>query len=57
MVNVIEFKSKKAYEKWLNKNGDDIDIIHVNTTNKKWSLFTGILTNKKIYTITYKEKK
>ena len=56
MAKVIEFKSKKAYEKWLHKNEDKVEILHVNITNKKWSLLTGVLTNKKIYTVTYKKK-
>lgn len=51
-TKVAEFKSKADYEKWLKSQGADVKIINVSTT-KRWSLWTGFLSDAKTYTVTY----
>ena len=55
-TKVIEFKSRKKYEEWLEKMGNSVKIIDVNTT-KRYSLTWGFLGDTKTYTITYEELK
>jgi len=55
-TKVIEFKSKKEYEEWLEKKGDSVRIVAVNTT-KRYSLMLGFLGDNKTYTVTYEEVK
>lgn len=52
MAGVIEFKSERAYQFWLQGMGDRIRVLDVSKT-KRWSLWTGFLGNAKTYTVTY----
>ena len=54
MAGVIEFKSKRAYQFWLQEMGDRIRILDVSTT-KRWSLWTGFLGNAQTYAVTYEQ--
>jgi hypothetical protein len=52
MASVIEFRSKSAYEKWLQRMGDSVRVLSM-STSKRWSLATGFLGDTKTYVVTY----
>lgn len=54
MAAVIEFKSGRAYEFWLQAMGDRVRILNVSTT-KRWSPWIGFLGDTKTYTVTYEQ--
>jgi len=61
-IKIIEFKKKKDYESWLEKMGDKIRIINVNTTKRlgmamMFGALGDALGNTITYTVTYEEVK
>lgn len=54
-VQVIEFKSQRQYNQWLQTKGNAIRVVNVSTT-KRWSPWTGFLGDNKTYSVTYEEE-
>jgi hypothetical protein len=53
-TRLVEFKSKREYEKWLEKVGSKARVVNVATT-KRWSPWSGFLGDRKTYTVTYEQ--
>lgn len=54
-TKMVEFKSKREYDEWLQEMGDAIRVLNVSTT-KRWSFMTGFLGDTKTYTVTYEQE-
>lgn len=59
-VKVIELKGNKAYKKWMEENGEKVEVIDIQSANQKWNMWTGAIGSavmgEKNFTVTYKEK-